>query len=46
MVVSVTLDFMLYAFVKQSEGFKNVWLLWLTFYLKGDFVCVYVFLSS
>ena len=46
MVMSVTLSFMLYAFVRQSERFsKNDRLIWLIFYLKRDFVRVYMCLS-
>ena len=41
MVVSVTLDFMLYTFIRQSEKFsKKDRLIWLIFGLKGDFVCM------
>ena len=52
MVVSVTLGFLLNAFVRQSEGFskkkkkeKKRPIYMVNFLFEGDFVCVYVCLS-
>ena len=50
MVVSVTLGFMLHAFIRQSERFSKqdqlIWLIFLFWWCwKGDFVCVYLNVS-
>ena len=46
MVVSVALNFILYAFLRQSEGFsKRDRLIWYIFGFKSDFVYVYMCLS-
>ena len=42
MAVTVTQGFMRYAFVRQNEGFKKKTINMVNFFLKGDFVCVYV----